>query len=525
MEINNGLDALRAAWQDVKPQIPTVVDAKPPLIETWQPLDFIKNYFYLYDTEDIISLHPSQEYPLAEAMSRLPDGRFKYHTVLWSWPKKSAKSSIVAAAADYNCLFKAKSSWKLIGNDLKQADSRVGHYMRENIKIGQSKGYGNDAGAIALQNIRKATKISVSNYKIVYPNRSVVEMIPIDAAGEAGGNDDGTVYSELWGWRHKSHKAMWTEQTISSNRFGYAQRWIDTYAGFEGESEILENLYKNVVSPENKLDIPHNDECYAANGIFACWVTKHHLPWQVAEYYESEKSTMHESEFNRIHLNQWGQSEQSFVDIKYWDACADDRSPNDGGILPHEKHDEIVIALDAAVTNDCFAIVAISRDKRYPPKYNADGEQISPEYFVRRYARAWYPPKDGKIQFDGEDSPKSELKRLIKLHNVYCVTYDPYQLHHFVTEAEKELDTFFEEFPQGTQREIADKMLLDIIREKRFAHDGKDNELRTHILNSGAKIIGEDKRLRIIKKHPSKKIDLTVAMSMAAYQASQILPK
>lgn len=199
MQINSGLDALRAAWQDVKPQIPTVVDAKPPLIETWQPLDFIKNYFYLYDTENIITLHPSQEYPLAEAMSRLPDGRFKYHTVLWSWPKKSAKSSIVAAAADYNCLFKAKSSWKLIGNDLKQADSRVGHYMRENIKIGQSKGYGNDPGAIALQNIRKATKISVSNYKIVYPNRSIVEMIPIDAAGEAGGNDDGTVYSELWG--------------------------------------------------------------------------------------------------------------------------------------------------------------------------------------------------------------------------------------------------------------------------------------------------------------------------------------
>lgn len=490
----------------------------------WQPLEFIKNYFYLYDTENIISLHPSQEYPLAEAMSRLPDGRFKYHTVLWSWPKKSAKSSIVAAAADYNCLFKAKSSWKLIGNDLKQADSRVGHYMRENIKIGQRKGYGDDAGAIALQNIRKATKISVSNYKIAYPNGSVVEMIPIDAAGEAGGNDDGLVYSELWGWRHKSHQAMWTESTISSTRFGYAQRWIDTYAGFEGESVILENLYKQVVKESNRLDIPYNDECYAANGIFVCWVTKHHLAWQTSDYYEAEKAAMHESEFNRIHLNSWQQSSNPFIEIKYWDACTDSDIPP---LLPHE---EIVIALDAATTNDCFAITAVSRDRRYPPKYNADGEQISPEYFVRRYAKAWYPPKDGKIQFDGflpdgSPSPKEELKRLIKSYNVYCVTYDVYQLAYFISECEKEIESYYEEFPQGQQREKADKYLFDIIREGRLAHDGRDEDLRQHILNAAVDLVGKNEHFRIIKKSESKKIDLVISLSMACYTASQILPK
>jgi len=527
MQINSGLEALAKAWQDVKPHINPANDAPAPYTKEWNPLAFIQNYFYTYDTEDILGLHPSQLYPLQEALARLPDGRFKYHTVLWSWPKKSAKSTIVAAVVDYCCLFKPKSSWKLIGNDLKQADSRVGHYLRENIRIGARKGYAGQANdGLAMQAIRQATKISASNYKIVYPNASQIEMIPIDPQGEAGANDDGIVFSELWGWRHKSHEAMWTEMTISPNRYGYAQRWIDTYAGFTGESLVLERLYESVVKESNRLDMPHNAECYTANGVFCCWVTQQLLPWQqIPEYYESEKADKHPAEYARIHENRWTQSEQSFIDIAYWDACADTRPSEDGGILKHQQHDEVIIALDAAVTSDCFAMVALSRDRRFPPKYDSNGEQISPEHFVRRYARAWYPPKGGKIAFDGEDSPKSELKRLIAEHNVYCVTYDPYQLEFFAMECSQELDTWFEEFPQGTQREIADKFLFDVIREGRLAHHGTDGELRAHILNSGVKIIGEDKRLRIIKKNETRKIDLNVAMSMACYQASKVLPK
>ncbi len=517
MQILSGMEALQSAWnKDVKPQLVRLDDAPLPYMDSWNPVGFIQEYFYLYDTEDIMSLHPSQLYALQEALSKDANGKFKYHTVLWSWPKKSAKSSIVAAVVDYCCLFKPKSSWKLIGNDLKQADSRVGHYLRENIKIGQRKGYGD---SLELQSFRMATKIKPSGYSIEYPNASRIEMIPIDPQGEAGGNDDGLVFSELWGWRHKSHEAMWTEQTISPTRYGYAQRWIDTYAGFEGESVVLENLYKAVVSDDNKLDIPHNPECYAANGIFACWVTQHHLPWQTKEYLESERAILHPAQYARIHENAWGQSAESFIDIRYWDECADSDIP------ALNRHDEIIIALDAGISSDCFAIVAVSRDKRFPAKYNAQGEQISPDHFVRRYARAWYPPKDGKIKFDGEDSPKSELKRLVEKWNVYQICYDPYQLEHFANELKDEMDTWVEEFSQAGEREKADKHLYDLIKDRRIVHYGNDTELRTHLLNAGAKIIGEDSKLRIIKKHPSKKIDLCVSLSMACYRASQVIPK
>lgn len=525
MMLNSGMEALAKAWQDVRPQLPRHDDQPIPYTNQWNPVGFIKNYFYLYDTEAIITLHPSQEYPLIEALSK-PEDRFKYHTVLWSWPKKSAKSSLVAAVVDYGCLFKAKASWKLIGNDLKQADSRVGHYLRENIRIGARKGFGDaSAESLRMQQIRQATKIKPSGYTVEYPNGSKVEMIPIDPTGEAGGNDDGTVFSELWGWKHKSHQDMWVEQTISPTRYGQAQRWIDTYAGFEGESPILEALYNQVVKDANRLDIEGNSECYAANGIFVCWVTQHHLPWQTKEYYDSEAAALTPEQFARMHLNQWVTSENAFIPIAWWDNCADQRSPEAGGILPHRKDDELIIALDAGISSDCLAIVAVSRDRRYPAHINADGEQISPDYFVRRYARAWHPPKGGKIAFDGPDSPKSELKRLIKEYNVYQICYDEFQLHHFANEIRDELDTWIEPFSQTTEREIADKFLYDTIREMRIAHAGTDTELREHLLNSAAKTIGDDRRLRIVKKQENRKIDLAVSLSMAVYRASQEIPK
>ena len=36
------------------------------------------------------------------------------------------------------------------------------------------------------------------NYKTSLPNNTIIEAIPIDPAGEAGGNDDLIIFSELW---------------------------------------------------------------------------------------------------------------------------------------------------------------------------------------------------------------------------------------------------------------------------------------------------------------------------------------
>lgn len=498
------------------------------IFSQWRPLPFIEEYFYLYDTEDLITFHPSQVHAFNEATKRDKTGDYKYHTVLWSWMKKSAKTSIIAAIADYVALYKPKAYIRLVGNDLKQADSRVGYYMRENIKIGARRGYGSDYASHLMQQIRKDTRIKPSGYTITYPNGSIVEMVPIDPSGEAGGNDDLIVFSELWGWKHKSHKDMYVEMAISPTRFGQAQTWIDTYAGFEGESPILEHLYESVVNDENRIAIPHNDECYAKNGIFATWVTKHHLSYQTPEYYAAERARLTQEQFSRMHENQWITSENAFISIGWWDECADDRPEKEGGIPKLSPYDELIIALDAGISSDCFAIVAVSRDSRYQSDWTQEGA-TAPDHFIRRYARQWTPPKGGKLQFTSRNpqaiTPASELKRLIETYNVAQVCYDPWQLEHFVSEMKYELQAWFEPFAQGTEREIADKQLYDIIREKRISHFGIDNDLRSHLQNAASKITSDDRKLRIVKKNEKYKIDLAVALSMAVKRANDLIAK
>lgn len=525
------------SWSDIREGFTSYMDASD---DAWRdyyatrPIAFIENFFYVYDTEDLMHLFPCQKEPLTEALAKDENGDFKYDTVIWSWMKKSAKSTIIAAVCDWYAMTKLKASIKLIGNDLKQADSRVGMYMRENIKIGQRKLMGSPAPyAEQVYAARQNTRIKTSGYAIYYPAGSHVEMIPIDPTGEAGGNDDLIVFSELWGWKNKAHQDMWAEMTISPTRFGKAQRWVDTYAGYTGKSPVLEQLYDHIVTHGEQIPFEHNRECYRNGGMFATWVTTPLLPWQTKAYYDSERATLTKNQFLRLHRNKWVNDEDAFIDIEWWDACADQRHPSEGGIPPLRRDEPIVLALDAGITSDCFAIVGISRDPRHPSaiKSTFDGEpyQSAQERFIKRYAMAWQGSKEAPLRFYSDDpdeiTPESELKRLIRTYNVIQVTFDPYQLVDFCNRMEDETGAWFDPFSQGGEREIGDKLLYDIIKKKGLAHEGLDDILRNHLSNAGAKVLSDDRKLRIVKQHPDLKVDLTVAMAMAVKRASDEIMK
>lgn len=523
-------------WDDIRVGFGSYMDASD---DEWReyyyhrPIEYIQNFFFTYDTEELLVLYPAILEPLREALQRDDDGNFKYHTVVWSWMKKSAKSTIIAAVCDWYAMTKFKASIKLIGNDLKQADSRVGMYMRENIKIGQRKLMGSDAPyAEEVFAARKNTRIKISGYTITYPAGSKVEMIPVDPTGEAGGNDDLIIFSELWGWRHKAHQDMWAEMTISPTRYGKAQRWVDTYAGFLGKSPILEQLYETIVRNGVQIPFEHNREVYTAKGMLATWVTKPQLPWQTKAYYDSERATLTDGQFRRLHRNQWVNDEDSFIDIDWWDDSADTRHPSEGGIPPLRPDEPIIIALDAGITSDCFAMVAISRDPRHPSTFtNKDGEYYTSaqERFVKRYSMSWQGSKKAPLRFYSDDpdkvTPESEIKRLVAKYNVIQVTYDPYQLIDFCNRMGDETEVWFDPFAQGGERELGDKLLYDIIRKNGLAHAGLDDDLRTHLLNAGAKVLSDDRKLRIVKQHSDLKVDLVVAMAMATKRASDEIMK
>ncbi len=471
----------------------TMQDAPLLALDAW-----IEQNFYLYDTGALITLHDTQRRALIEARA-MDGGMFRYATVLWSWPKKSAKSSVIAAVVDYQCTNFPRSSVKLIANDLKQADSRVGHYLRESIKLSAKH-----------DPERAAIKIKPSGYLIEYPNGSRVEMVPIDPAGEAGGNDDLLVYSELHGWKSNAHQRMWSEMTLSPNKFGRSQRWIDTYAGYSGESPILENLYNQGVNEGAELWEPGSEVYVNAVARLLCvWITRHLLPWQINDqgkaYYAQESASLLPREYNRMHCNQWVTSADVFVPPEWWDACR-------GDVPDRQPGEQIIVGIDAAVSGDCFGIVAVTRH----------GEQV----YVR-YSRTWKPPKGGKIEYVNQDNPddvtypEGELRRLAKEYNVVQFAYDPHQLHDLATRLTKVGLGWFREFKQGDPRLVADKQLYDAIRERRITHDGAP-ELAEHVKNANSESLGNKEQLRIVKRADHLKIDACVALSMAHAEARRL---
>jgi phage terminase large subunit-like protein len=454
------------------------------------PIHWIQTHFYIPETSGPMQLYPFHVAGLREALAIDPDGNYRYSTVVWSAIKKSVKSTIAAAVALYVAWQRPWSTIKIIANDLKQADSRVFQYIRNCLTLNKEMG----------------GQVTIHNYKITFPNHSTIEAIPIDPKGEAGANDDLVVYSEIWGWNNDASKKMWTETTLSPLKYGKSQRWCETYAGFSGESPILENLYERGVKQGECIDTEY--EFYRNKRLLVIWNTKPTTPWQTLEYYAQEAGDLVENEFNRVHKNQWGSSESAFIPSEWWDACRSISLP------AYEKLEPWVIALDAGVDGDSFGMVAVTRKNGI---------------IVPRLVRKWVPPVNGQIMYfaplgtpkEQDESPAGELRRMAERHSIVKVVYDPYQLHSFCHSLKEELIVFFEEFSQQGKRLLADKALRDDIRERHIAHDG-NLELRSDILNANAKSEGEKDKLRLVKRNQSMKIDLAVCLSMASYEATKM---
>ena len=437
------------------------------------PVTWIQNNFYIPETKAPITLYESQIVPLREALRRDDAGRFLYSTVLWSAIKKSAKTALAASVAMWFAWRTPRARIKVMGNDQRQAQSRVYEAMVTSVRL--------------REDWRRSIKINL--YDMTFPNDSRIEAIAVDPAGEAGGNDDLVVATELWGWKSQKHQQMWTETTIPPTKFGHALRWCESYAGYVGESPVLEQLYEAGVRNGEVIDREH--EMYRNARLFVLWNTRPTLPWQTREYYADQAATLKPSEFRRVHRNEWVHSVEAFVPDGWWDDCED-------AAACAAASGPVIVALDAAISGDSFAVVTVTRSKGV--------------CYVKA-CRVWYPPPAGKIDY-------ADVERYVRdLRQRYIVrefAYDQYQLHDMATRLYGKLG-YWRAFSQGQDRLVADKQLYDLIRDRKIAHAGEP-VLAEHIANANASKEGD--KLRIEKRSPDKKIDAAVALSMACSRAT-----
>lgn len=308
-----------------------------------------------------------------------------------------------------------------------------------------------------------------------------------------------------------------SEMTLSPTKRGQSFRWIESYAGFQEESELLYSLYDlgvlrgQLLWPDRLYAVTDGEptplELYVNRDaeMLCMWNTQPRCPWQTKEYYSSEEKILPPNDFLRMHRNQWVTSTETFVPMEWWRSC--ERAESEWPQIDKKRH-SMVVALDAAVSDDTFGVWMGCRHPTIP------GDVL--QMFVQR----WKPTQGHKVDFVGtEEKPGPELvlRRLIKDYNVVEVTYDPYQLHDMAMRFKHEGLTWFREFGQVQDRLKSDSQFRDLIRDKRYWHRGEE-DMTEHVQNANAKIDPEDRKIRIVKRMEKLKIDLCVAGSMGSHE-------
>ncbi len=286
-------------------------------------------------------------------------------------------------------------------------------------------------------------------------------------------------------------------------------RVIVTYAGYEGESELLWDLYElaflnGTPIPElaHLVDADGDSVCRASGRTFVYWDTEPRMPWQTDEYYQEQMTTLRPMDFLRLHRNQWVTSEEEFIPIKYWDEAA----VLDGPVIyqPDNKYRQypISIGVDAATKSDCTAIVGCY----YDPERVKVGIA---------FHRIWTPSKTERFDLTVVED---YIKDVSKLCTINAIVYDPTQLHQAMTNLEKQGFRVVE-FPQtATNMTAATHHLYDIMKGGMFETYPND-DLRAHIQFAKAEIKGRGMKLTKHTKRSKHKIDAATALAMAAYDA------
>jgi hypothetical protein len=135
----------------------------------------------------------------------------------------------------------------------------------------------------------------VQSKSIFMDNGTTITAMSGDYAGAAGSNHGFVSYDELWAYTSESSTRLWEELTPVPTRRN-SIRFVSTYSGFHGESQLLWDLYRQAVAtnehPEGQGERIHPDLPIYANReacLFAYWDHEPRMPWQTQEYYDSQK--------------------------------------------------------------------------------------------------------------------------------------------------------------------------------------------------------------------------------------------
>ena len=202
------------------------------MLPRWRsnPISFIETVLYDPETKKPFKLLPAERAFLEHAFKRDDNGRLLYPEQIYSCPKKSGKTTFAGIHALTLLLLFGGSypEATICANDQEQSVGRVFTMIRRIIESSPL--------------LKREAKITQD--RITFPAFDVtITAIPSNFATAAGGNQNISVFDELWAFTSERSRRLWDELVPPPTR-QIACRLTTTYAGFEGESLLLEELYK-----------------------------------------------------------------------------------------------------------------------------------------------------------------------------------------------------------------------------------------------------------------------------------------
>ncbi|HUN56707.1 MAG TPA: terminase large subunit [Candidatus Binataceae bacterium] len=353
------------------------------------PVAFILQVLIDPETGAPFELYPAEIEFLRAALTITPDGRLPYPELVFAAPKKSGKTGLAALMMLYVIvvLGGTYAEGYCAANDYDQAQGRVFQAVCRIIQ--------------ASPLLRASAKITAN--RIEFSTGSTITAIASDYAGAAGSNPTIRCFDELWAYTSERAYRLWDEMVPPPTR-RIATRLTVTYAGFEGESKLLESFFKQAMAGEQIAP-----SLYRAPGLLAAWHHKPVAPWQTPEWIDQMRHQLRPAAFLRQIENMFVSSESSFVEMTWWDACVDPHLR----LVVADKGTAVWIGLDASVKRDSTAIVAVIWD--------------SSAKKVRTVWHRIFQPKPGD-PLDFEATIERTLLELRQRFDVREIRFDPYQL-------------------------------------------------------------------------------------------------
>jgi hypothetical protein len=549
-------------------------------------LEFGETEFYIPETGQPLVWVPVQRVllPIIAGTHNYPALLPFYSTVYWSTIKKTAKTSTSGSYARWRAEAATLNDEILFfANDEAQSRGRAYEAITKSIELNPRY---DKVKRVLYDRDGNAVWRIIADYLEHIPTRTRVKAVNVDYRGEAGANPTLSVWTEVWGYDSDKQEKLFDEMTDVLTR-ERSQRYLEGYAGYVGRSKIQKKVEDLLVEPGrggrqlSLKDIPDwpgvereqlgdrapdqiqlpvyvNDAAGVFGFIDRNEIARTRWPWcqgpEAEAYYHRQAITLTPEQYDRLHLNHWVSPVTAFLPIEWHAACADPTvpiltpwrrpvsitEPPRLGERDSEGRDllalymapsnweivgppqAVVLSVDASVAGDCTALSAFTR---HPTRH---------QDVVHRRAYKWDPPKGGKLDYNYTPNARtgySLVQQTVKLcmeYNVVQLSYDEWQLHHMMNELRQQELTWCKPFSQATARDVADKQLYDLIKEKRYSYNPDEPELdlvsvRSHIQNAARKQrAGEDTKLHIIKASDEGKIDLVITMSMGTAETLRL---